>query len=166
MALPSLKQRADALKRLRVAIKSVQTATAAKHLQVAGLFSPQTEDWLAEAQAVLDELREHTKPSRNPVLARGMTGPNDYRTWLIGEEIPALQKRIFKAALHVTVYGEHARAKYGVSFVRSVLAVLGERGVTDETIKTFVSCARGSPERRRAKGSRECVCYITSRPHL
>jgi hypothetical protein len=141
--LPSLKQRADALKSLRVAIEGVRRAAAAKPLQVAGLFSPETENWLAEAQAVADELREQTKLPRNPVLARGMTRPNEHRAWLIGEEIPALHKRIFDgAALPVTVAGNNARGKRGVSFVRRVLAALGEADAQDETIKSFVSAAR------------------------
>jgi hypothetical protein len=143
MALPSLKQRADALDRLRGSIESVRRAAAAEPLQVAGLFSLETDNWLAEAQAVADELREQTKPPRNPVLARGMTRPNEHRAWLIGEEIPALHKRIFDgAALPVTVAGEGARGKHGVSFVRRVLVALGEEDAQDETIKSFVSGAR------------------------
>ena len=143
MTLPSLKQRADALKRLRVAIESVRRAAAAKPLQVAGLFSPQVENWFAEVQAVADELRQRTKLPRNPVLARGMPRPNEYRAWLIGEEIPALHKRIFDgAALPVTIAGKNTRGKHGVSFVLSVLMALGEKGATDETIKSFVNGAR------------------------
>ena len=143
MVLPSLKQRADALERLRVAIESVRRAAAAQPLQVAGLFSPQTENWLAEAQAVADELREQAKTPRNPVLARGLMRPNEHRAWLIGEEIPALHKRIFDGvALPVTVAGENARGKHGVSFVLRVLVALGEEDAQDETIKSFVSGAR------------------------
>jgi hypothetical protein len=143
MALPSLRQRADALDRLRVAIESVQRAAAAKPLQVAGLFSLQTENWFADIQAVADELREQTRPSRNPVLARGMTRPNEHRAWLIGEEIPVLHERVFDgAALPVTVAGENARGKRGMSFVRRVLVALGEDDAKDETIKSFVSRAR------------------------
>ena len=78
MALPSLKQRAAALKSLRVAVSSVRRASRSKALQTAGLFSYQTEQWLDDAQAVADELRKLTKPPRNPVLARGMTRPNRY----------------------------------------------------------------------------------------
>jgi hypothetical protein len=143
MALPSLKQRADALKRLRVAIESVRRAAAAQPLQIAGLFSPQTENWLAEVQAVADELREQAKTPRHPVLARGMKRPSEHRAWLIGEEIPALHKRIFDgAALPVTVAGENARGKHGVSFVRRVLVALEEEDAKDETIKSFVSGSR------------------------
>jgi hypothetical protein len=143
MALPSLKQRADALKRLRVAIESVRRAAAAKPLQVAGLFSPQTESWFADAQAVADELRERTKLPRNRVLARGMARPNECRAWLIGEEIPALYELVFDGApLPVTVAGENARGKHGMSFIRRVLVALGEDDAQDETFKSFVSGAR------------------------
>jgi hypothetical protein len=152
MALPSLKQRADAVKSLWVAIEGVRRAAAAKPLRLAGLFSPQTENWLDEAQAVANELREQTKLPRNPVLARGMKRPNEHRAWLIGEEIPALHKRIFDgAALPVTVAGENARGKHGVSFVRSVLVALGEENVGDEAIKTFVSGARRRVRARKTR---------------
>jgi hypothetical protein len=127
MVLPSLKQRADALDRLRGAIESVRRVAAAEPLQVAGLFSLETDNWLAEAQAVADELRGQTKPPSDPGLARGMKRPNEHRAWLIGEEIPALHKRIFDGvALPVTIAGENARGKHGVSFVRRVLVALGE----------------------------------------
>jgi hypothetical protein len=143
MALPSLKQRADALKRLRVAIGSVRRAAAAKPLQVAGLFSPQMESWFAEVQAVVDELREQSKLPRNPVLARGMARPNEHRAWLIGEEIPALYERVFDgAALPVTIAGENARGNRGMSFVHRVLVELGEDDAQKQTIKSFVSGAR------------------------
>lgn len=143
MALPSFKQRADALKSLRVAVEAVRRAAAAKPLQVAGLFSLQTESWFAEAQAVADELRILTKLPRDRVLARGMTRPNEYRAWLIGEEIPALHERVFDgAALPVTVAGKNARGKRGMSFVRRVLVALGEDDARDDTIKSFVSGAR------------------------
>jgi hypothetical protein len=42
----------------------------------------------------------------------------------------------------VTVAGENARGKHGVSFVRRVLVALGEEDAQDETIKSFVSGAR------------------------
>jgi hypothetical protein len=143
MALPSLKQRADALDRLRGAIESVRRAAAAEPLQVAGLFSLETDNWLAEAQAVADELRGQTKPPGDPGLARGMKRPNEHRAWLIGQEIPALYKRVFDGAtLPVTVAGENARGKRGMSFVHRVLVELGEDDAKEETIKSFVSGAR------------------------
>jgi hypothetical protein len=81
-----------------------------------------------------------------------MKRPNEHRAWLIGEEIPALHKRIFDgAALPVTVAGENARGKHGVSFVRSVLVALGEENVGDEAIKTFVSGARRRVRARKTR---------------
>jgi hypothetical protein len=151
MALPSLKQCAAALKSLRVAVSSVRRASRSKALQTAGLFSYQTEQWLDDAQAVADELRKLTKPPRNPVLARGMTRPNEYRAWLIGERIPALFARIFDgAALPVTVAGE-AKGKRGIEFVRRVLDALGEASAKDETIKSFVGAARYKAKTGKAR---------------
>ncbi|HEY1888251.1 MAG TPA: hypothetical protein VGG86_19715 [Roseiarcus sp.] len=134
--LPSLKQRADALKSLRVAIERVRTAAAVEPLQVAGPFSPETDDWLAEARAVADELRELAKPPSDPGLARGMKRPNEYRQWLIGEQIPALCEKVYGKRFSVTIGG------WAMGFAHHVLKVLGEKDDGEQTIKSLVSSVR------------------------
>ena len=115
-------------------------------------FSAQTSLWLAEALAVADELRTLAKPPRNPVLKRGFRRPNEYRAWLIGEEIPALYARLFDGArLPLTVEAKGAKGKRGMEFVRHVLDALGEANATDNTIKVLVSAAR---RRVRASATR------------
>jgi hypothetical protein len=125
---------------------------AAKPLQFARLFSHQTENWLADAEAVADELRELAKLPRDPVLARGMTRPNEHRAWLIGERIPALYEQVFDGSpLPVTVKGKNAKGKGGMSFVRRVLVALGEADAQDETIKSFVNAARRRVRARKTR---------------
>lgn len=111
-------------------------------LQVAGLFSPQTEDWLAEAQTVAYELRERARPKRNLVLERGMTRPNGYREWLVGVRIAAIYKRVFDATLSVAKEGKSAKARRGNDFISRVLALLDEDGATEDTYKSLVGGAR------------------------
>ena len=72
-----------------------------------------------------------------------MTRPNEYRAWLIGEEIPALYVSVFDGArLPLTIEGKNPKGKRGMEFVRHVLAALGEADARDATIKVFVSAAR------------------------
>ena len=142
LALPSLNQRADALQRLLDAVESVRRASWEEPLQVGGLFSPQTEDWLAEAQTVAYELRERARPKRNLVLERGMTRSNGYREWLVGIRIAAIYKRVFDATLSVAKEGKSAKARRGNDFISRVLALLDEDGATEDTYKSLVGGAR------------------------
>jgi hypothetical protein len=138
LALPSLNQRADALQRLLDAVESVRRASWEEPLQVGGLFSPQTEDWLAEAQTVAYELRDRARP----ILERGMTRSNGYREWLVGIRIAAIYKRVFDATLSVAKEGKSAKARRGHDFISRVLALLDEDGATEDTYKSLVGGAR------------------------
>ena len=96
MALPTGKQVIDAIQGLRVAVDSVRNAAAAGALQIATMFSEQTSAWLRGGASVADELGKVKKREVHKV--RGMTRPNRYRAWLIGDEIPALFALVFDGA--------------------------------------------------------------------
>ena len=56
-----------------------------------------------------------------------MRRPNEYREWLIGQEIPALFAKVYGGAkLPVTIKGTKSKGKRGMEFVRVVLRELGE----------------------------------------
>jgi hypothetical protein len=143
MRLPSMNARTADITRLRRAVALVEKAAKPFLDGPAGYLSEQTHQWLLEAEAVAEELRKLATPPKSKVLARGMTRPNEYRTWLIGEEIPALYGRVFEGArLPITVGATGAKGRRGIEFVRCVLGALGEPVPSDDTLKTFMSDAR------------------------
>lgn len=143
MALPSKSKRDADVDRLRHVVANLEKAAAPFLDGPAGFLSRQTSDWLLEAKDVAGELRTLAKQPKSKILARGMTRPNEYRAWLIGEEIPALYVSVFDGArLPLTIEGKNPKGKRGMEFVRHVLSALGEADARDATIKVFVSAAR------------------------
>jgi hypothetical protein len=152
MALPSKNERDADVDRLRRAVANLERASAPFLDGPPGFLSHETQHWLSEAKAVAGELRTLATPPKAKILARGMARPNQYRGWLVGEEIPALYASVYDGArLPLTIEGKNARGKRGMEFVRHVLAALGEADATDATIKVWVSAAR---RRVRANATR------------
>ena len=141
--LPTQRQRDADVDRLRIAIDRLKLAAAAFIEGPAGFLSHETHDWLLGTEAVAKELATLAKPSRHEILRRGFRRPNEYREWLIGEQIPALYEKVFGGSrFPATVAGKNARGKRGMIFARHVLTELGETAPRDETIKVLVAKVR------------------------
>jgi hypothetical protein len=136
MALPSKRGRSNELARLRVVVDDLRRAAKAFLNGPAGYLSAETFEWLAEAEAVAEELLEKEKPSKSSTLQAGMTRPNQYREWLIGVEVPALHEKVFGERFANTLGGR------SMEFARHVLKALGEKSLADETIKRTVTNGR------------------------
>jgi hypothetical protein len=143
-ALPSMRERDAHIDKLRLAVEGLKTHTAPFVEGPAGLLSQETIDWLSGAAAVATELAMKVATPRSEAPRRGMRRPNEYRKWLIGEQIPALFTKVFNGeTIPLTVEGKNPKGKRGMQFVRLILRELGEKAdVTDEMIKHVVSQAR------------------------
>jgi hypothetical protein len=166
MNLPSLLERAEAIKTLRLAVARVKEAAQANALQTAATFSSETEHWLSEAQAIEQWLSEAeavandllamaTKWTKAPadetaqqravrkLFKQGAARPNDYRTWLIGEEIPKLFELVFVGdKLRITEEPKTARGRRGVDFVTLVLVALDEVEASSHNVKRLIGLAK------------------------
>jgi len=150
MALPTLKQRDDAIGRLRLAVVNLMAATQDKHLPPNPWLSIETHAWLEEAPEVAKELGKGlAKGLGKGHLLSGAVGsltrPNEHREWLIGEQIPLLCEKVYGAPFANTLGG------WSMRFAHHVLKVLGEKEASDETIKTFVSKSRRKGRTRKTR---------------
>jgi hypothetical protein len=140
MKLPTVNEREIPLDSLRRVVTDLKTISQSKALGVIWRFSLETEEWLKGAEAVANELRIMAETPRG---ARGMRRPNEYRKWLIGEQIPALYTKVFGKPFPLTLGSD------AMQFARYALKVLGEKKVKDETIKTNVSNVRREVRARK-----------------
>jgi hypothetical protein len=146
MALPTLKQRDDAIGRLRLAVVDLMAATQDTHLPLNPWLSIETHAWLEEAPEVAKGLGKGLGKGH---LLSGAVGsvarPNEHREWLIGEQIPHLCEKVYGAPFANTLGG------WSMRFAHHVLKVLGEKEASDETIKTFVSKSRLKVRTRKTR---------------
>jgi hypothetical protein len=125
-ALPSIRERDADIDKLRLAVEGLKTHAAPLVEGPAGLLSQETIDWLSGGAAVATELAKKVATPRSEAPRRGMRRPNNYRKWLIGEQIPALFTKVFNGeTIPLTVEGKNTKGKRGMQFVRLVLRDLG-----------------------------------------
>ena len=74
-----------------------------------------------------------------------MQRPNEPRQWLIGQQIPALFKKVYGKSFPVTIGG------FGMDFAHHALKALGEKDVGNETIKSLVSSVRRAVRTRKTR---------------
>jgi hypothetical protein len=138
--LPTVADRNAALSRLQTAIDNVRNAAKDVRIEslqvgkerVGAVLPLEVHEWLAQAEEVSLKVAALRKQRLS------VPGINGHRAWLIGQQIPALYKKVTGKRFTSTCAGP------SMKFAHCVLDMLGEPDVSDDRIKKlFLAAAKG-----------------------